>query len=387
MKKNILRTLSFVCFVLFLSVNPFFGKQTEDKSNHVSKFTQNILDNSTFKEIKNYNDSCIENGLWTGSVILYGTLKEGILFHEAYGHTSIEKETEVKPNSIFDMASVTKPIATATSLAILMDENSIHPLTPFTNILTEYRGKLIDEITLMDLARHVSGFNNFKPYIQCDRVIENVLNFSPVRGVGQHEYACVNYILMGIIIEKVSNNSLDEFCQSRIFNPLHMSETGFFPMKSIDSSRVVKSIFTPQLGIVSDEPARMAGQPIGNAGMYSTAEDLSNFCLMMLQDGYYNNKRILPEKSFQLLTNNPEPLSRSSYTFGWRISGIAQNRSKASKNTIMHSGWTGQSIWIDLEKKEYIIILTNRTGDHSESSQARQKIAELLLSIFHFEDM
>lgn len=358
------------CFLIYFPTKVLMGVNFGKETNNTNANLNNIQ-----RIVKNYNDSCIDRGLWTGSVVVYGTLNNGVIFHEAYGHTSICKDLRVSKDAIFDLASVTKPIATATAMAILLDKNNIDTNIPFVKILDNYKGELIEEITIHDLSRHVSGFNNFKPYIETNKVTNHVLNVSPVRSPGKYEYACINFILLGMMVEKISGKSLDEFCNINIFNPLGMIDTKFSPILRFDTTRMVRPIFTPYLGIVSDEPARAAGKPIGNAGLFSTAKDLSRYCLMILQNGYYNNKSVLSSKAVELLTINPKP-SESTYTFGWRVRKV-EIPSNFSSNTIMHTGWTGQSIWIDLDQKKFVIVLTNRIGDHAQSSIARLKLAEL----------
>lgn len=382
MKINLVRILSFSFCFFFLSNYFSLAQLTRNityKSNNITYGSLNNLDRS---KIKTYNDSCIEKGIWTGSVVVYGTLNKGIIFHEAFGYTSECKDIKVKDNAVFDLASITKPIATATAVAILLDKHKISPDLLFTKILSEYKGKLIDKISIRDLARHVSGFDNYKPYIETNKVTSHVLKVSPVRKTGTYEYACINYILLGMIVERISGTTLDEFCNVNIFNPLEMKDTQFAPVRNYNKDRMIKPIFTPYLGVVSDEPARAAGKPIGNAGLFSTASDLSKYCIMILQNGKYKNETILPSGAVDILTSNPYPLSESTYTFGWRTNK-AEIPSRFSEKTLMHTGFTGQSIWIDLEKKIFIIILTNRIGDHLESSVARLKLAELLLSIFY----
>lgn len=381
MKIKFVRILSFSC-CFFISSYYSFSKLTSNIRSESNSTTYNLLKKPDKSKIKNYNDSCIEKGIWTGSVITYGTLDKGIIYHEAFGYTSECKDAKVKNDAIFDLASITKPIATATAVAILLDKHKISPDLLFTEILNEYKGKLINKISIRDLARHVSGFDNYKPYIETNKVTNHVLEVSPVRKSGTYEYACINYILLGMIVEKISDTRLDEFCNVNIFNPLEMKDTQFGPVKNYNKDRMIKPIFTPYLGIVSDEPARVAGRPIGNAGLFSTTTDLSKYCMMILQNGKYDNKTILTSSARDILTSNPGPISESTYTFGWRTNRT-ETPSRLSEKTLMHSGFTGQSIWIDLEKKVFVIILTNRTGDHSESSLARLKLAELLLSIFY----
>jgi CubicO group peptidase (beta-lactamase class C family) len=315
------------------------------------------------------------NGEWTGAVVIAGTLESGIVFHKAWGYLSVDKQVKMSESALFDLASLTKTFATATALAICVDKGLIDLSMPFVNYFPEYKGILLKEVTVQDLARHLSGFDNRKPYIVDGNVVENVLKYSPVRKSG-YEYSCINYILLGMIIEKVTGESLDQFCMNNIFYPLMMKETQWGPLIEADSLQTVKSIFSPKLGDISDEPARAAKKAIGNAGLFSTAEDLSKYCLMILNDGMYKDKRILSGNSIQLLSTRPD--MESTVSLGWRV-GKDQNPSLLSWKTLSHTGYTGGSVWIDLGQQKFVIILTNRIGDHIKSKQTRHNFAELLL--------
>jgi len=369
MHKIILARLKFI--VILFTVIVFWGCNSNGKYN-----LKTIVSSEGLKRITFFNYSCMSDGLWTGAVVMAGTLKNGITFQKSWGYLSIEKKVKMSRNAIFDLASLTKTVATATALSICMDRGLFYISAPFNQYLPEYRGTLMEKITVLDLVRHLSGFDNSKPYIEDGKVVENLLNHSPVRKVGKYKYACCNYIFLGLIVEKITNESLDQFCQTNIFTPLEMKDTRWSPLIKPDKQLVVKSIFTPELGIVSDEPARAAKRPIGNAGLFSTAEDLSKYCLMILNNGRYKGKSILSEKAIKLLTTKPD--LKSPVSFGWRIDS-KYNPSLFSDITLSHTGFTGGSIWIDIKKQKFIIILTNRTGDHDMSQDARIRFAEILL--------
>lgn len=345
-----------------------------------------VIQSSKVKAIAEFNSSCMSEGLWVGSVVLAGTA-ERIIFRQAWGYTSVDKTVELSEDAVFDMASLTKPVATATALAICMDRGWVDISAPFTQYLPEYQGKLQGTVTVLDLARHLSGFDKSKPYLPEEYnqlsnlkegpVIENLLYHSPVRPPKQkYQYTCTNYIMLGLIVEKVSRKSLSEFCIETIFDPLGMQDTQWTPLLKPDMQRVVKPIFTPMLGVVSDEPARAAGRPIGNAGLFSTADDLAKFCRMMLANGRYGRDRLLSERAMHALSIKIDTCSP--VALGWRV-GASGNIPSLSEATLSHSGFTGNSIWIDPVQQCFVIVLTNRTGNHGRASHARTELAEYLL--------
>ncbi len=327
------------------------------------------------KAISEFNASCMSDSLWTGAVVLAGT-PDKTVFHQAWGYTSAENTLVLPENAIFDLASVTKAVATATAIAICMDRGWIDLNTPFSRYLPKYRGELKEYVTVIDLARHISGFDNNKPFLEKkgEAMIDDLLGNSPLRLPGQYEYACVNYILLGLIVEKVSGEALDLFCEKNIFAPLSMVDTHFSPVKK--TKRVVKSPFTPEQGVASDNPARAAGRPVGNAGLFSTADDLAKYCRMILANGTCGDKRILSGKAIMAMKTKTDACSP--LAFGWFVDE-KRNPPLLSSSTLNHNGWAGNSIWIDLSQQCFVIVLTNRSGDHGKAAEARLELAGLVV--------
>lgn len=323
-----------------------------------------------------FNASCMSNGLWTGAVVVAGTRDE-VLFKRAWGWMDKEKTLPMREDAVFDLASVTKAVGTTTALALCIDRGWIDPDAVFTNYLPGYTGTLKGPVTVRDLARHISGFSNGKPYDKEGEVAERVLQFSPARPAGApYEYSCGNFILLGLLVERVSGKSLADFCGENVFAPLGMRATAWAPLRDPDPRRVVRQGVTGSFGVASDPPARHAHRPVGNAGLFSTAEDLAAFCRMILQGGTCGGQRIFSEKTLRLLETRPD--ARSPVAFGWRVDP-AFNPPSLSHATISHTGWAGNSLWIDPVGQRYVVVLTNRTGDHEKASAARIALADRVL--------
>lgn len=323
-----------------------------------------------------FDEACRSNGLWTGAVVMAGT-RDKVLFKQAWGWMDKERTLPMREDAVFDLASVTKAVGATTALAICMDRGWVDPDAAFTNYLPGYKGALKGPVTVRDLSRHLSGFDNSKPYTVEGQVPELLLEFSPVRPAGEpYQYSCGNYILLGLLIEHMSGMSLAEFCQKNVWTPLAMSDTQWAPLTTPDPRRVVKPIFTPTLGVVSDESARAAGRPIGNAGLFSTADDLATFCRMLLNGGIFKGKRILSEAAIQALCTRPD--THSPVALGWRVDS-AYTPPALSTSTLSHTGHTGQSVWIDPVQGRFVILLTNRIGDHDAAKNARIELAERML--------
>lgn len=324
-----------------------------------------------------FNDTCISNGLWTGAAVMSGTLDK-VSFKQAWGWMDKERTFRMREDAVFDLASVTKAVGTTTAIAWGIERGLIDPDAVFTNHLPGYRGALKGAVTVRDLARHLSGFNNSKPFDQEGRVIERILQFSPARPPGEpYEYSCANFILLGLIAEQVSGRRLDELCREQVFEPLGMRNTRWAPWPNPDPARVVRQAVEGTWGVASDSPARHANRPLGNAGLFSTADDLAIFCRMMLAEGTARGgRRVLSGTAMRLLTTRPD--ARSPVSFGWRMDP-AFNPPSLSKETLSHTGWAGHSVWIDPAGQTYIVVLTNRLGDHEKAARARIELAELVL--------
>ena len=323
-----------------------------------------------------FSAACLSNRLWTGAVVMAGTT-ETVLFKQAWGWMDNERRMPMRVDAMFDLASVTKAVGTATAVALCIDRGWVDPDAAFTNYLPGYTGALKGPVTVRDLARHLSGFNNRKPYDQEGRVVERVLQLSPARAAGApYEYACANFILLGLIVEQVSGRSLDAFTREHVFEPLGMRDTRWAPLLDPDPMRVVGQAIKQTFGVASDEPARHAGRPLGNAGLFSTVEDLSAFCRMMLAGGRCGEQRILSEAVLRELGTRPD--TRSPAALGWRADP-AFNPASLSEKTLSHTGWAGNSLWIDPGRQRYVVVLTNRTGDHEEASKARTELAQRVL--------
>ena len=323
-----------------------------------------------------FNETCISNGFWTGVAMIVGT-PEKVLFRQAWGWIDREKTVPMPVDAIFDLASVTKAVGATTALAICMDRNLINPDSVFTNYLPGYTGTLQGPVTVRDLARHISGFDNSKAYDREGQVTNLILELNPVRPVGaKYCYSCANFILLGMIVENVSGKNLADFCHENIFEPLGMKDTRWAPLPNPDPRRVVRQAVTQTFGVASDPPARNANHPVGNAGLFSTVDDLGLFCRMMLSGGKSGEKRIISETMMRTLGVRPDELSPAS--FGWRVDP-EYNPPSLSGGTMSHTGWAGNSVWIDPICRRYVVVLSNRMGENAKVAKARKELAEFVL--------
>lgn len=334
----------------------------------------------------------IEAGLFPGSVVLVGRPGK-VLYHGAFGRAQVvPEEVAMRADSIFGLASVTKVVATATAFGICVDEGLLDFEMPIRDALPELRGRGIETIVVRHMATHTSGFDNVKYHdrAQGEEMLDLMLGASPQWTVGsRYCYSCLNMILMGRMVERASRKPLDVFCHERIFEPLGMHDTAFGPLEP--SPRVVPS-GAPALGQIEDGQARLAGRPVGNAGLFSTASDLARFCQMMLGQGRLGNTVVLSTSTHGKITHNLLAPPLPARGFGWDMDQDAPHRpGRLSPSAYGHSGHTGQSVWIDPEKQVYVIVLTNRNhpkmvgGERMrEQYRARGRIGDAALEAFGY---
>ena len=341
------------------------------------------------KAIYEIVDGEIEKGNFPGAVILVGR-DEKILYRRAFGNQLITPRKEVmNEKTAFDIASLTKPVATACSIMILRDRGKIK----LSDYVRQYRpdfacvGK--EEAKIEHLLTHTSGLPAYTDANTLaeefgrpcpDKVIEKICSLKAMSEPGREfRYSCLGYITLAKIVEKISGRRIDQFADENIFEPLKMEHTAYKPterwMDSIAATEVVNG--QPLRGTVHDPLAQLMDGISGNAGVFSTADDLSIYCRMLINGGTYKRKRILSPESVRLLT--------AAFSHG-RARGFDVKSSyswikgdNAPEGTFCHSGYTGTSIVCDPVGKIFIIILTNRAhpDDKGTVKPLRTKVADI----------
>ena len=322
-------------------------------------------------------------GLLHGAVLAAGT-GGSLAVLEAWGQAAVTPEPiPMRPDAIFDLASVTKAVATASACAVCIDEGLLDPDAPVAAYLPGIGCFGDTTVRVKELATHTSGFDNRKfdgldPDAMLQAMVETPAQWAPGE---RFEYSCRNYVILGRIVEMVTGQGLAAFCQRRLFAPLGMADATFGPLAA-NLGRVVPSSVAP--GIISDEQARRANCAIGNAGLFATATDLATFCRMILRGG----KGVLGPQSLGWLLKPCTPAGLPRRSFGWDLRPVAESPCRPTRMSacaIGHSGWSGQSVWLDPEQDIFTIVLTNRThqplcrDNYVASKQFRSQVADLLI--------
>ena len=315
-----------------------------------------------------------------GAVVLVGR-RDRNLYEKAIGHRAVVPAAEpMTVDTIFDLASLTKVVATTTSVMILLEDGKIRLTDRVSTFIPGFERYGKQDITIRHLMTHVSGL---RPDVDLgdvwsgsDKAIELAIEEVPTAAPGERfVYSDINYFLLGDIVRRVSGETLDRFAHDRIFAPLGMKDTTFLPPAALRGRIAPTESCTPLgwpcegpgmsmlRGVVHDPTARRMGGVAGHAGLFSTAADLAIFCRMLLDGGVYHGTRILsPLAVAKMTTAATDPRDRSVRGLGWDIdSAYSSNRGELLPvGSFGHTGFTGTSLWIDPATGLFVVFLSNR---------------------------
>jgi len=329
----------------------------------------------------------IANKRLPGAVVLVGR-KGQIVWRKAYGNRALEPLREaMTADTIFDLASLTKIVATATSIMILVERGKLRLADPLSLYIPELKGEGRDRITIEQLLTHVSGyapdFDLRERWTGYDEAIKRLIK-EPLRNPPgtRFSYSDIGFIALGEVVARVSGMPLDQFAQKNIFGPLHMTDTGFRPGPALRARIAPTEKRRGQMSYLGDsgENAGAEGEVwlrgevhdptsyrmngvAGHAGLFSTANDLAIYCQMILNGGTYGGVRILSPLTVAEMTR-PRVVFASGGTrgLGWDMNtSFSTNRGDLFPlGSFGHTGFTGTSIWIDPASEMFLIFLSNR---------------------------
>ena len=289
-----------------------------------------------------------------------------VMYRKAFGNRSLEPRRETMTlDTIFDLASLTKVVATTTAIMQLMERGQVRLNDPVAKYIPEFAQNGKEDITVRNLLTHYSGLRGDLDLAQAwqghDTAFSMAFAETPAIPPGSRFlYSDINFIVLGALIERVSGTSEDDYCLKNIFTPLGMTHTRFLPPAAWKSA-IAPTEYDEQgkmlRGVVHDPTARRMGGVSGHAGLFSTVGDLSKFAQALLK-----GSAVLPALMVEKMTTPQQPPTSDSLRgFGWDIdSPLSSNRGELLPvGSFGHTGWTGTSIWIDPTTRTYIILLTN----------------------------
>ena len=337
-------------------------------------------------------ESAITRGLVTGGIVLVGNSK-GVLFEKAYGRGLGGPEaTPLTLDTMFDIASLTKVIATTPAIMKLAEERKISLVDSVVKWFPEFYGKGKDDLLILNLLTHTSGLDDF-PLGSANPLQSAVEGAAQQRLKGEvgsrFRYADINFILLGELVRRVTGVGLQEYTANNFYGPLGMGDTGFNPDKvKLRRCAATRGAENQLLqGQVQDNLSRQLGGVAGHAGLFTTAGDLSRFCRMMLNGGELDGVRVLSGRAVRQMT--VPYFSRGGDVvrgLGWDIASpfSSPKGNGFSRYSFGHTGYSGSSIWIDPATDTFVVLLTSRVNyvKTKEFSRLRSDLSTLAASLF-----
>ena len=309
---------------------------------------------------------------------------------KGYGRTDWAKgAARATDSTMYDLASLTKVVATTTAAMILEDEGKLDIERTVASYLPDYDVPDKRTITVRMLLTHASGIrSNFPLWKEAkgrEQYFAGMVTFPLVREPGSAvEYTDWNMVLMQFIIERITGQTLDQFVQTRVFGPLGMRDTRYNPtdpLKPRIAPTETEDFRGGQVwGVVHVETAWALGGVSGNAGLFSSARDLAVFVQMLLNGGSYGGVRLLKPSTIARWTARQRP--DASRALGWDTPSPQSSAGRFfSPRSFGHTGFTGTSIWADPERELFVVLLTNRvnpTRDNQKIGPLRRAVADII---------
>jgi len=340
-------------------------------------------------------NQAVKDGLIPGAVLLIG--HDGhVVYRKAYGQRSLIPTREpMTEDTIFDAASLTKVVATTSSVMQLFEQGKIRLDDPVTKYLPEFQ-EGHSPITIRNLMTHFSGLRpdlDLKPaWSGYETGIHRALIDKPAGPPGvRFVYSDINFILMGEIVHRLSGQMLSDFARINIFEPIGMHQSMFQPPASlrprIAPTEIDPTTGRPLRGVVHDDTSRYMGGVAGHAGLFTTADDLAKFAQMLLDHGEANGVRLFSPLTVEKFTTPESPADQPILRgLGWDIdSPYSSNRGDLFPiGSFGHTGFTGTSMWMDPVSRTYVILLTNVVHPHRGKSLSsfRSRVATIAAASF-----
>jgi CubicO group peptidase (beta-lactamase class C family) len=319
----------------------------------------------------------IQAGAYPGAALAIGTA-DSILYIKGYGRlTWSANSPAVDPErTLYDLASVTKVVATTSALMVLVDRGRVRLDAPVASYVPEFDGAGTSGITVRQLLAHTSGLradltvDTIRGAKDAAALLQVVYAETPRITVGSRVvYSDVNAVLLGEVVRRASGVPLDSFVTHEVFAPLGMSETGFRPARAVLSRTAPTGVWRghPVAGVVNDPTAAKLGGMSGNAGVFSTVKDVARFAQFILKRGVNaSGARIVRAATVDTFITRAAWFGgkTEARALGWQAVPTGEEVSSAGTrfgvHSFGHTGWTGTSLWVDPDRGVFVVLLTNR---------------------------
>lgn len=366
-----------------------------------------VLATEPYDRIAPLVEKAIADKQLPGAVVLVGR-GEQVLYRKAFGFKTYSPAAPViTADTVFDLASLTKPVVTTTLIMQLVEQGELRLTDPVGKYLQQLKDAEVKKVTLLQLLTHSSGLaDGFdrREFWQGKAGLEPQLAKLKLKTKPDQQfvYSDIGFILLGLVVEQITGQPLHLLAEQRIFRPLQMKDSRYLPLDTAvqdtayqqriapteqlqgdaDYQKLLPNYAQPYLhAVVHDPTALRLGGVAGHAGVFGTADDLALFAQMLLNGGELKGQKVLsPLAVKRLLT--PVVIGNQSRALGWDM----QTAYSAPKGDLLppgsfgHTGFTGTSIWIDPASRTYIILLSNRVhpSRHSSITELRAKLANIV---------
>lgn len=318
-------------------------------------------------------ESGIRRGIYPGAVLVIGN-RDRILHARGFGHLEWKAGPSPSPDSTFwDLASLTKIVGTTGAVMRLIESGRIDLNAPVVRYLPRFQGAGKDAVTVRMLLNHTSGLRSYLPFFQLTRTRDSAIALlyrEPLRRKpgAAPEYSDLNFLLLGLMVEQVTGQPLEQFVTREVLRPAGLLHTFYRPPDSLRKRTAPTGRYRghPVCCEVNDQNAVRMGGVAGHAGLFSTGADLARFARLWLNRGFVDGQRVFSPaiidtflstaqgKGDRLLGwERPDPANRDDSAYGHLLSPTAYG----------HTGWTGTLMWIDPGQNIFLVLLTNRSYD------------------------
>ncbi|MGH7150119.1 MAG: serine hydrolase domain-containing protein, partial [Planctomycetota bacterium] len=324
--------------------------------------------------------SAIQKGVaeraFPGAVCVAG-IGETVHGPRAFGRLAYDLDAAAaSPETVYDVASLTKVVATTSAAMVLLEEGRLSLERPVREVIPAFAGGSRDRVTFRHLLAHSSGLAAYGPLWKTCRGKEAYLAAICAEGLeyepgAKAVYSDYGAILLGAALERIAGEGLDAFCERRVFGPLGMRSTRFLPPPEW-RGRIAPTEVDPArggalVGRVHDENADAIGGVSGNAGLFSTAGDLAHFCRALLAPEGSGIPRFASPATLALFTKRAGLVEGSARALGWDTPSENHFAVSLGADSFGHTGFTGTSIWCVPGKRAFLVLLTNRVHPTREN--------------------
>jgi beta-glucosidase-like glycosyl hydrolase/CubicO group peptidase (beta-lactamase class C family) len=355
----------------------------------------------SLQRIDSLMHAAIDSNAFPGAAVAIGR-EPATAMMEGFGYYTYDAERPVTPRSRYDLASLTKVIVTTTAAMQLYEAGRLALDDRVAQHLPAFAQHDKGDVTIRQLLTHSAGLPAFRPYTGMDfanpeargtrrPLIDTLLAETPQYEPGaKSEYSDLGMVVMGLVIEEITGQSLARYAEEHIFEPLGMERTGYRPVASTEPDTAFvpteREGFRGELlqGEVHDPTAFLMGGVSGNAGVFSTTDDLATFAYMLLNEGRIYGEQFLEAETIETFTTRAEGLGESTRALGWdtkTMDGYSSAGSRFGPESFGHTGFTGTSLWIDPEAELFALLLTNRVypkrTEDPQITRVRPTLADL----------